>query len=77
MTTSTLAAPTVAEAPTAAPRAALTNQDRCDACGAQAYVAATVKGSELLYCGHHATKFEAKLKPLASIWHDERSKLNG
>ncbi len=77
MTTSTLAAPIADSTPVAAPRPALTNQDRCDACGAQAYVAATVKGSELLYCGHHANKFEAKLKPLASAWHDERSKLQG
>lgn len=33
--------------------ATLTAADRCDQCGAQAYVTATVNGTDLLYCLHH------------------------
>lgn len=76
MSTSTIdgpAADTLSYEPLRAP---LTNLDRCDSCGAQAYVAATINGSELLYCAHHATEYEIKLKAAASSWHDERSKLN-
>ncbi|MHA3683202.1 DUF7455 domain-containing protein [Leucobacter sp. HY1910] len=49
--------------------------DRCDSCGAQAYVRVVFSGSELLFCAHHATKHEAKLKPMAEVWHDESHKL--
>ena len=50
----------------------LTAQDRCDACGAKAQIAARVKGTFLYYCGHHANEYEAKLRPLSDTWHDER-----
>lgn len=53
----------------------LTAADRCDACGAQAYIAASVGGSELLYCAHHGRKFEEKLRAVATNWHDETDKL--
>lgn len=53
----------------------LTAQDRCDACGAQAYIAATVNGSELLYCAHHGRQFAARLRPLATSWTDETRRL--
>lgn len=53
----------------------LTSQDRCDACGAQAYIAATVNGSELLYCAHHGRRFAPRLRPLASRWTDETQRL--
>lgn len=49
--------------------------DRCDSCGAQAYVRVVLGGSELLFCGHHAKKHEAKLRPMAEVWHDETSRL--
>lgn len=77
MSTPTLVTPASATLPLQQLRAPLTAQDRCDSCGAQAYVAVEVKGSELLYCAHHATEYEAKLKGIATSWHDERSKLNG
>jgi hypothetical protein len=32
---------------------ALTAQDRCDRCGAQAYAAYDVAGMTLLFCAHH------------------------
>ncbi|GAA1792085.1 MULTISPECIES: DUF7455 domain-containing protein [Leucobacter] len=50
--------------------------DRCDSCGAQAYVRAMLNGSELLFCAHHARKHEEKLRPIAEVWHDETARLN-
>ena len=49
--------------------------DRCDSCGAQAYIAAEVNGSELLFCAHHGRKYEEKLRAIATSWHDETSRL--
>lgn len=51
--------------------------DRCDSCGAQAYVRVVLEntGGELLFCAHHATTNEDKLRPLASLWQDERDRL--
>ncbi len=54
---------------------AMSALDRCDSCGAQAYVRAVLSGSELLFCGHHARKHEAKLRPIAEVWHDETHRL--
>ncbi len=54
---------------------ALSGLDRCDSCGAQAYVRVTLNDSELLFCGHHAKKHEDKLRPLADSWHDETARL--
>lgn len=54
----------------------LTAADRCDACGAQAYIIAVVNGSELLYCAHHGRKYEEKLRAVATSWHDETSRLH-
>lgn len=50
--------------------------DRCDRCGAQAYVRATLRnGGELLFCGHHAKEYAAGLKPLVAKIQDETAKL--
>ena len=49
--------------------------DRCDSCRAQAYIGATVKGTELLFCAHHGRKYEAKLRAVATTWHDESIRL--
>jgi hypothetical protein len=56
----------------------LTSLDRCDRCGAQAYVRAVLQssGGELLFCGHHARAVEANLKPLTSEWQDETQRLH-
>ncbi|WP_309079987.1 hypothetical protein [Zhihengliuella sp.] len=56
----------------------LTALDRCDRCGAQAYVRAILatSGGELLFCGHHAREVESKLRPQTSEWQDETSKLH-
>lgn len=53
----------------------LTAGDRCDSCGAQAYIAAEVNGSELLFCAHHGRKYEEKLRSIATSWHDETARL--
>jgi hypothetical protein len=53
----------------------LTAADRCDSCGAQAYIAAEVNGSELLFCAHHGRKYEEKLRTIATSWHDETARL--
>ena len=60
-----------------APDAKLTSLDRCDQCGAKAWVRATLAstGHDLLYCAHHANAHEAKLRPMCSAWHDETGTL--
>ena len=35
-------------------KAPISPQDRCDKCGAQAKVRATLVNGELYFCGHHA-----------------------
>lgn len=67
------------EAPTTNPAASasapLTALDRCDACGAQAYVLVRLELGEFLFCGHHAAKHGEALRPTALHWHDETDKL--
>ncbi|QDY91367.1 hypothetical protein E7Y32_14975 [Arthrobacter sp. UKPF54-2] len=56
----------------------LTTVDRCDRCGAQAYVRVVLgaSGGELLFCAHHARAVEPNLRPLSSDWHDETGRLH-
>ena len=51
--------------------------DRCDRCGAQAFVRAVLEtsGGELFFCGHHARAVEEKLRPLTNEWQDETARL--
>lgn len=44
----------------------LTVLDRCDACGAQAYVSVPLSTGSLLFCNHHWQKNEEKLASLAT-----------
>ena len=53
----------------------LSGLDRCDSCGAQAYVRVTLASGELLFCAHHGAKFKEKLAPTAIAWHDESDRL--
>ncbi|GAA2183539.1 hypothetical protein GCM10009785_27510 [Brooklawnia cerclae] len=54
----------------------LTAADRCDRCGAQAYLRVTLPtGGELLFCAHHARMHEDKLKQVALRIHDETDRL--
>ncbi|MFE5550249.1 hypothetical protein ACFQ71_41900 [Streptomyces sp. NPDC056534] len=55
---------------------ALTAQDRCDRCGAQAYIRARFShGRELLFCAHHARRYQAALERQISELHDETHRL--
>ncbi len=59
-----------------APSAPLTAEDRCDRCGAQAYLRVALQaGGELLFCAHHAREHEDKLKEVAVTLVDETHKL--
>jgi hypothetical protein len=53
----------------------LTGLDRCDSCGAQAYVRATMSTGDLLFCAHHGAQFKEKLSATALEWHDESYRL--
>ncbi|MFZ0529276.1 MAG: hypothetical protein WAL91_01915 [Propionicimonas sp.] len=55
----------------------LTAADRCDRCGAQAYLRVTLSsGGELLFCGHHGRAHSDKLSQVALKIHDETAKLS-
>ena len=59
-----------------APSAPLTAADRCDRCGAQAYLRVELQsGGELLFCAHHAREHGDKLKQIAVTVVDETHKL--
>ena len=49
--------------------------DRCDSCGAQAYVKVTMASGELFFCAHHGAKYKEKLSATALHWHDESARL--
>ncbi len=53
----------------------LSAADRCDSCGAQAYIRVVVKSGELLFCAHHGKKHQEKLSVIAQSWHDESTRL--
>jgi ribosomal protein L37E len=55
----------------------LTAADRCDRCGAQAYVRVTLPtGSELLFCAHHGREYAPKLRELDAQILDESERLD-
>ena len=58
-----------------APSPTLTAADRCDRCGAQAYVRVVLASGDLLFCGHHAKAYEDKLRASAVDWVDETGTL--
>ena len=53
----------------------LNANDRCDICGAQAYIRVTLATGELIFCSHHGNEQRAKLEPISLGWHDETEKL--
>lgn len=60
-----------------APASTLTATDRCDRCGAQAYLKVELaSGFELLFCAHHAREHEEKLREVAVNVVDETAKLS-
>lgn len=62
---------------TAPSPAALTASDRCDRCGAQAYLRVELQsGGELLFCAHHAREHGDKIRELAAHVVDETHRLH-
>ena len=58
------------------PADALNALDRCDRCGAQAYLRVILaSGGELLFCAHHGKKYEEGLRSVAAEIHDETARL--
>lgn len=53
----------------------LTASDRCDICGAQAYIRVFLATGELMFCSHHGNEKKAQLSPIALSWQDETEKL--
>ncbi|MDR9362961.1 MAG: hypothetical protein RI590_02405 [Microbacteriaceae bacterium] len=49
----------------------LSPADRCDICGAQAYVIVKLESGELLFCGHHGKVNKEKLEPIMVDWQDK------
>ena len=65
-----------AEVTTTLDASPLTAADRCDRCGAQAYVRAIMlSGSELLFCAHHWHENETALREVAEAIQDETERL--
>ena len=59
-----------------APAVPLTAADRCDRCGAQAYVRVVLpSGSELLFCAHHGREHSEALSKVHAAVHDESGRL--
>ncbi len=55
---------------------ALNRADRCDRCGAQAYVRAVMPGGgELLFCAHHGRRYAPRLREVAVELHDHEGVL--
>jgi len=53
----------------------LTANDRCDICGAQAYIRVELAAGDLIFCSHHGNEKRAQLEPVSIAWHDETAKL--
>ncbi len=65
-----------ADVTTAIAASQLTAADRCDRCGAQAYVRATMEsGFDLLLCAHHFHENEDRLREVAVSIQDESERL--
>jgi hypothetical protein len=55
----------------------LSGTDRCDRCGAQAYVRIVLtSGTDLQFCGHHWSRHEEALRPKAERIIDETHRLS-
>lgn len=56
-------------------RRPLTTADRCDVCGAQAFIRVVLASGELLFCGHHGHAHMSALEKQALFIQDETSQL--
>src|ERR1700712_4340528 len=54
----------------------LSAADRCDRCGARAYIRVSLtSGGELLFCAHHGREHADRLREVATDIHDETTRL--
>lgn len=70
-----MASPAVTPEPNQDPASSLTCNDRCDRCGAQAYVQVAVGNGELLFCAHHYAENQSSLNRVAVSVVDRRTDL--
>lgn len=61
---------------TPAPILPLTLLDRCDSCGAQAFVRAVFLSGELTFCGHHGRELLVPLQRAALLVEDGTELIN-
>jgi hypothetical protein len=54
----------------------LSAADRCDRCGAQAYIRAVLESGELLFCAHHGRAVMPTLKSVALSVDDQSDRLS-
>ena len=54
----------------------LTALDRCDKCGAQALIRATLANGELYFCGHHGREMSSKLVASSLVVYDPEGVFN-
>ena len=54
----------------------LTNSDRCDRCGAQAFFRAVLAAGELLFCAHHGREHAQRLGEVAISVQDGTAAIN-
>lgn len=50
--------------------------DRCDKCGAEAFVLAKFVAGELMFCGHHFNEYELMIREKSYEIVDEREHIN-
>ena len=55
---------------------AFTALDRCDRCGAQAFVRAVLTSGDLLFCAHHGRAHAARLAEVAIEVQDDTARIN-
>ena len=55
--------------------ALLTSNDRCDRCGAQAFVEVGLSEGTLMFCAHHYREHEDVLRAVTAVINDERIRL--
>lgn len=67
---------TTATVETAIPTTSFLATDRCDACGAQAFVRAVLTAGDLLFCGHHGRAYADKLAEVALVVEDGTGAIN-
>lgn len=61
---------------TSEPRILNQTQDRCDSCGAEAFVQVELHEGLLLFCGHHYNKHKDALERVALVIIDETEYIN-